>query len=111
MRAASAVADRVYARLFAGELVAGETGAPLARRVRQLMLEEGADDPGWSMVVSGRGGYDRLLASPRERVLERGELIWLDIARASSTATGPTTRAPASSAPSRRRSSWSCRSA
>ncbi len=80
MREAFAVADRVYARLFGGELRAGESERALAIRIRRMMLEEGADEPGWVMITAGRGAYDRLLSSPRERHLERGELIWLDIA-------------------------------
>jgi Xaa-Pro aminopeptidase len=80
LREASAVGDRVYARLFGGELRAGERECDLARRVRRLMLEEGADEPGWVMLTAGRGAYDRLLSAPRERSLERGELVWLDIA-------------------------------
>jgi Xaa-Pro aminopeptidase len=80
LRAACAVADRVYARLFAGELRAGESERAIAARVCRMMLEEGADEPGWAMVVSGRGSYDRLLATPRERPIARGEMVWLDIA-------------------------------
>ncbi len=80
LRAASAIGDRVYARLFGGEIRAGETERELGRRVRRLMLEEGADEPGWVMLTSGRGSYDRLLSAPRDRVLRRDELIWLDIA-------------------------------
>ena len=36
--------------------------------------------PGWVMVTSGRGSYHRLLATPRDRTLERDEMIWLDMA-------------------------------
>lgn len=79
LRAASAVCDRIYARLFAGELRAGETEAQLARRISQMMLEEGADEPGWVMLTSGTGSYGRLLSTPRERVLEPGDLVWLDL--------------------------------
>ena len=80
MRAASAVGDRVYGRLFGDELRAGETERALARRIAQMMLEEGADEPGWVMLTAGRGSYGRLLSSPRERPLQRSELVWFDIA-------------------------------
>jgi Xaa-Pro aminopeptidase len=80
VREASAVGDRVYARLFGGELRAGASERAIARRVRRLMLEEGADEPGWVMLTAGRGAYGRLLSTPRERPVERGELVWLDIA-------------------------------
>jgi Xaa-Pro aminopeptidase len=80
IREAFAVADRVYARLFAGELRAGESEQALAIRISRMMLEEGADEPGWVIITAGRGSYDRLLSSPRPRLLERGELIWLDMA-------------------------------
>jgi Xaa-Pro dipeptidase len=32
------------------------------------------------MLTAGRGAYDRLLSTPRERPVGRGELVWLDIA-------------------------------
>src|SRR5262249_25201923 len=80
LRAAFAVCDRIYARLFAGELRAGETERQLAQRISRMMLEEGADEPGWVMLTSGRGSYGRLLSTPRDRMLEHGELVWLDLA-------------------------------
>ena len=80
LRAASAVGDRVYARLFAGEIRTGQSELEIARRTRGLMLEEGADEPGWVMITSGAGSYHRLLATPRERRVAAGEMVWLDIA-------------------------------
>ena len=80
LRAASAAGDRVFARLFAGEIRAGQTEREIARRTRQLMMEEGADEPGWVMITSGSGSYHRLLATPRDRRVAPGEMVWLDIA-------------------------------
>jgi Xaa-Pro aminopeptidase len=80
LRAASAVGDRVFARLFAGEIRAGQTELEIARRTRLLMMEEGADEPGWVMITSGPGSYHRLLATPRDRRVADGEMVWLDIA-------------------------------
>jgi Xaa-Pro aminopeptidase len=80
LRAASAVGDRVFARLFAGEIRAGQTEREIARRTRTLMMEEGADEPGWVMITSGAGSYHRLLATPRDRHVAGGEMVWLDIA-------------------------------
>jgi Xaa-Pro dipeptidase len=80
LRAASAVGDRVFARLFAGEIRAGQTEREIARRTRALMMEEGADEPGWVMITSGAGSYHRLLATPRDRNVAAGEMVWLDIA-------------------------------
>ena len=80
LRAASAIGDRVFARLFDGEIRAGQTEREIARRTRRLMMEEGADEPGWVMITSGAGSYHRLLASPRERIVAAGEMVWLDIA-------------------------------
>jgi len=80
LRAAFAVCDRIYARLFAGELRAGESERELARRISRMMLEEGADEPGWVMLTTGAGSYGRLLSTPREREIQRGELVWLDMA-------------------------------
>ena len=80
LRAASAIGDRVFARLFGGEIRAGQTEREIARRTRWLMMDEGADEPGWVMITSGAGSYHRLLASPRERAVAAGEMVWLDIA-------------------------------
>jgi Xaa-Pro aminopeptidase len=80
LRAASAVGDRVFHRLFAGEIRAGQTEREIARRTRTLMMEEGADEPGWVMITSGAGSYHRLLATPRDRRVAAGEMVWLDIA-------------------------------
>src|SRR3954453_21785667 len=80
LRAAFAAADRVYARLFAGELRAGETERELAHRITRMLLEEGADEPGWVMLTTGRGHYGRLLSTPRDRRIEPGEMVWLDLA-------------------------------
>src|SRR5262249_25222691 len=46
----------------------------------RLMLDEGADRPGWIMMTSGRGDYHRTFGTPRERVPVRGDMIWIDLA-------------------------------
>jgi Xaa-Pro aminopeptidase len=79
LRSAIAVNDRIYRRLFGGELVAGESERDLAGRIARMMLEEGADQAGWAIVAAGAGSYDRMLSSPRNRAIERGELIFIDI--------------------------------
>ncbi len=80
LRAAIATNDHVFARLWAGELRPGETERALTVRIRRMMLEEGADEPGWVMMAAGRGSYDRLLSSPRDHLIERSDLVWIDMA-------------------------------
>lgn len=34
--------------------------------------------PGWGVVTSGRGNYDAVLGAGSERILESGDMVWLD---------------------------------
>jgi Xaa-Pro aminopeptidase len=79
LRWACAATDRAFEGIFA-EARPGMTEREIARRVGALMLEAGADRPGWVMLSSGRGEYHRTLGTPRDRVVQPDELLWLDLA-------------------------------
>jgi Xaa-Pro dipeptidase len=34
--------------------------------------------PGWGVITSGRGNYDAVVAAGSERILESGDMVWLD---------------------------------
>lgn len=76
---AVAITDLAFDRIFA-EARPGMTEREIARRVAELMLVAGADRPGWVMLTSGRGEYHRTLGTPRDRVVQPGEMLWLDLA-------------------------------
>ncbi|MDQ3226990.1 MAG: Xaa-Pro peptidase family protein [Chloroflexota bacterium] len=78
LRDACRVTDRALARLFAG-MGAGMSERDIARRLGQLLLEEGADRVGWIMMTSGRDQYHRTFGRPRTRVPEPGDMVWLDV--------------------------------
>jgi Xaa-Pro aminopeptidase len=78
LREACRVTDRALERLFA-DLRPGTSEREIARRLGQLLLAEGADRVGWIMMTSGRGQYHRTFGVPRERVPERGDMVWLDV--------------------------------
>ena len=50
-----------------------------ADNLGQLLLDEGADRIDWIMMTSGRGQYHRTFGQPRDRRLEPGDMIWMDI--------------------------------
>ena len=78
LRRACAITDATYEQIFA-VVRAGMTERKIARRVGVLMLEHGADRTGWIMLTSGRGQYHRTLGTPRERAVQKGEMLWLDL--------------------------------
>jgi Xaa-Pro aminopeptidase len=78
LRQACAITDATYEQIFA-EVRAGMTEREIARRVGILMLENGADRVGWVMMTSGEGQYHRTLGTPRDRALQKEEMLWLDL--------------------------------
>jgi Xaa-Pro aminopeptidase len=78
LRRACAATDATYEQLFA-EVRPGLTEREIARRVAVLLLENGADRVGWVMLTSGRGQYHRTLGTPRDRSVQNGEMLWLDL--------------------------------
>ncbi|HXG26449.1 MAG TPA: M24 family metallopeptidase [Candidatus Binatia bacterium] len=77
LRRAAHAADRVIRRIATGPLI-GRTELEVSRQVRDLLVEEGHDEPSFAIVASGPNG-----ASPHhgagERRLRPGEPVVLDI--------------------------------
>jgi Xaa-Pro aminopeptidase len=78
LRQACRVTDAALTRLFA-ELRPEMTERDIARRLGQLLLAEGADRIDWIMMTSGRGQYHRTFGVPRDRQLEPGDMVWMDV--------------------------------
>jgi Xaa-Pro dipeptidase len=78
LREACRITDAALGQLFA-ELQVEMTERDIARRLGQLLLDEGADRIDWIMMTSGRGQYHRTFGQPRDRCPEPGDMIWMDI--------------------------------
>jgi Xaa-Pro aminopeptidase len=78
LREACRITDLALGRLFA-ELRPEMTEHAIARRLGELLLAEGADRVDWIMMTSGRGQYHRTFGTPRDRVPEPGDMVWMDI--------------------------------
>lgn len=77
MRRANAIAGRSFDRIFA-EIGEGMTEKEVERRLVSIMAEEGAEQPGFIIVISGPGNYERISARPTNKRLEKGDLVWID---------------------------------
>lgn len=56
----------------------GWTEGDVARLMSKTMLDEGAESPGFNIICSGRGNYERISARPTNRALKSGDMIWID---------------------------------
>lgn len=77
MRKANAIAGRSFDRVFA-EICEGMTEKEVERKLVSIMAEEGAELPGFIIVISGPGNYERISARPSSKRLEKGDLVWID---------------------------------
>lgn len=77
IRAACHITSRAYAALFS-RFKEGMTEREAAAILAIAMLEEGADRPGLLDVTSGAGRYDRTSDAATTRVVQRGDMLWLD---------------------------------
>lgn len=56
----------------------GMTEQEIANMVYQLMLKGGAERPGFVIIVSGRGNYERISGIATDKKIARGDLVWID---------------------------------
>ncbi len=77
MRKANDIAGRSFDRVFA-EISEGMTEREVERKLVSIMAEEGAEQPGFIIVISGVGNYERISARPTERRLKKGDFVWID---------------------------------
>ena len=77
LRCVNDIASRALDRVF-GEVCEGMTEKEVERKLVAIMAEEGAELPGFVIVISGPGNYQRISARPSEKRLEKGDLVWID---------------------------------
>lgn len=96
LRAACAITDQAYQRAYGWRadrptpLRPGMTERALAGALQALLAEEGAQSS-WIWLVSGRGEYGRVDGVIRERSVQAGDLVFVDMG-----ATPPRTNRPCS---------------
>ena len=71
------IAAAAFARCFE-QARAGMTEAEIANALGSAIAEEGGR-VGFFIMTSGRGYYDRVAGLPRDRVLEPGDFLWIDL--------------------------------
>jgi Xaa-Pro aminopeptidase len=57
----------------------GETEREVCRRLRLDLIARGADSAPYLIAASGPGGYDNIIMGPTDRVLERGDVLIIDV--------------------------------
>ena len=78
MRRAFRATDAALVTLFSGDRT-GWTEREAVRFANSIALQAGADETGFHAVTSGRGEYHRSLAGARDRPLQAGDMLWLDL--------------------------------
>jgi Xaa-Pro aminopeptidase len=78
MRRAFRATDAALLTLFSGDRE-GWTEREAVRFANSIALQAGADETGFHAVTSGRGEYHRSLAGARDRALQPGDMLWLDL--------------------------------
>ncbi len=73
-RATSYAHDRVFE-----EVQKGMSEVHISRLCQQYMLAGGAEYPGFVIITSGDGHYDRISKIATNRKLQDGDLLWLDL--------------------------------
>lgn len=58
---------------------AGMSEFEISQKTQQLMLEGGAEYPGFVIITSGQGNYDRISKTSTNRRLQEGDYLWLDL--------------------------------
>lgn len=77
MKISNRIASRALDRCF-GEIYEGMTEKAVAQKLVAVMAEEGAEVPGFVIVLSGPGNYDRISARPTDKIIKKGDLVWID---------------------------------
>lgn len=72
------VAGGAFERLT-GKLAIGDSELDAARKIRIELMEGGADQVPFAAVSSGPGGYDQIIVGPGERVLQPGDVLFIDL--------------------------------
>ena len=78
LRKAAEITERAFESSFAAARP-GISERELAAIAAQTMIREGADRPGFVLIVSGAGNYRRLSGKPSDRKLAIGDMLWIDM--------------------------------
>jgi len=76
-RQACEIGDKAYAAVFA-QVSGGMTEKEVARILGRAIFEAGGEQ-GFCIVLSGSGNYGRVAGMPTGRVLQNGDLMWIDL--------------------------------
>lgn len=76
MRRACRITADAYEATFAST-TAGMTDAHVVARMRTAMADAGGDAP-WVLMTAGAGNYELATGSPVGRILETGDMVWMD---------------------------------
>ena len=77
LRKSNDITSITFDRCFK-EICEGMTEKQVAQRFIAILAEEGAELPGFVIVISGSGNYERIGARPTDKVIEKGDLVWID---------------------------------
>ncbi len=76
-RRACEIGDKAFAAAFS-QAHAGMSEKEVARIFGRTIFEEGGEQ-GFCIVLSGPGNYGRVAGMPTDRVLQKGDLMWVDL--------------------------------
>lgn len=76
-RKACEIGDKVYEVAFS-QTKEGMTEKDVARIIGRTIAEEGGEQ-GFCIVCSGPGNYGRVAGMPTDKVLNKGDLMWIDL--------------------------------
>lgn len=77
-RQACDIADKAYTAAFS-QAREGMSEKEVARIFGQTIFKEGGEQ-GFCIVLSGSGNYGRVAGMPTDRILQKGDLMWVDLA-------------------------------
>ena len=78
LRAAAHATSAAFQEVFAQQVI-GRSEREVARDIFVAALQNGADNVGWIGITSGTGSYNRFVSGPRDRIVERNDLLWADV--------------------------------
>lgn len=77
LRRSCAIVTAAFERAFAAARE-GVSQRDVAQAITQSIVEQGAS-PGFILMTSGPGNYGSLSSPPTDRVLSKGDLLWIDM--------------------------------
>ncbi len=72
------IASGAFERLI-DEVVIGDTELDASRKIRIELMKGGADLVPFAATISGPGGYDQIIVGPTDRILNAGDVLFIDL--------------------------------